>query len=209
MTLRYTVDPANRIVAIDGPWDEFAEAGGAPDLTRRSVLGRPLFDYLSGPEAEELVGLLLERVRLGAQVRMSFRCDSPSLRRFMRLEMRGMADGNVACESTVEREQARPPQPLLDPTMARSDDLLIVCGWCKKVKLAEDRWVEVEEAVGVLAFSEMEALPRLSHGICDPCAEAIRQSVQSRPPGARPSDQGGSAEAAGPTVGSGVTTKKS
>ena len=48
--LSYTVDPGDRIVAIDGAWDEFAARNGAPGLTRESVTGRPLFDYVAGRE---------------------------------------------------------------------------------------------------------------------------------------------------------------
>jgi hypothetical protein len=53
----------DRIVAIDRACDEFAARNGAPELTRESVTGRPLFEYVSGRETQEIVRLLFARAR--------------------------------------------------------------------------------------------------------------------------------------------------
>jgi mRNA-degrading endonuclease toxin of MazEF toxin-antitoxin module len=94
--------------------------------------------------------------------------------------------GAVRFESTLEREEARPAQPLLDPAAPRSGELVVVCGWCKQVKLGAERWVEVEEAAVALKLFERPTIPRVSHGICERCSAAVRRSAEpmsaSRPP---------------------------
>lgn len=178
MTISYTVDKGNRITAIEGPWDDFAIAGGAPALTSQNVVGTAIFGHVSGP-ARIVVGLLLDRARAGKAVRIHFRCDAPAFRRFLRLEMRLLPDGGVRCDSTVERQEQRPPQLLLDPTAAHSDDIVVVCSWCNRVRLPDDRWVEVEEAVEALNLFLKPSVPQLSHGICDPCMESVRLNIAS------------------------------
>ena len=178
--LAYTVDSLDRIIAIDGPWDEFARANGAPALTRDSVLGRSLFDYVDGVEAAELTALLFERARKGSVAPIPFRCDSPTHRRFLSLALRADARGQVRCESTLEREEERAFQPLLDAAAERRGDIVVICSWCKKVRLPAGAWVEVEEAAAPLRL--FGPSPQISHGVCEPCMERIRASWQ-RPGG--------------------------
>lgn len=59
----------------------------------------------------------------------------------------------------------------------RTDAMLIMCGWCKKVALPDDRWVEVEEAVKVLQLFDAPRLPRISHGICRECLDAFEMPL--------------------------------
>ena len=173
--LAYTVDSLDRIIAIEGPWDEFARANGAPGLTRASVLGRSLFDYVDGIEAAELSALLFERARKNSSVSpIPFRCDSPTRRRFLHLALRADTQGHVRCESTLEREEERAFQSLLDAGTSREGGFVVICSWCKKVRLPDDRWVEIEEAAAPLGL--FGPPPQISHGVCEPCLEMVRTS---------------------------------
>ena len=171
--LSYVLDAANLVVEIEGPWDEFAAANGCPELTRAAVLGRSLFDFVTGADAREVVGLLLARARDAGSFDVGFRCDAPTRRRFMRLELRPEPCGRVRSSSQLVREESRPAQPLLDPTIPRTDAMLMICSWCKKV-LVGDSWSEIEEAAREPTFLEADAFPRLTHGICPSCRAAFR-----------------------------------
>jgi len=166
--LSYTVDALDRIVEIEGAWDEFAAANGCPGLTRAVVRGRVLFDFVTGAEAQELSRLFLARARAGRVVDVGFRCDSPSLRRFLRLALHPEAAGRVRCASILVRQEVRPPQPLLDAASPRSQASVRICGWCKKVD-ARGAWKEVEDAADELRLMEGDAFPQLSHAICPTC----------------------------------------
>ncbi len=173
--LSYVLDTEDHVVEIQGPWDEFAAANGCPELTRAAVLGRPLVDFVSGGDAREVVSLLLARARTAGPFEVSFRCDAPTRRRFMRLELRPLAQGRVRSTSHVVREEERPAQPLLDRTLPRTGSVLMICSWCKQVQV-KDGWSEIEEAARKLGFLEADVLPQLSHGICPPCRAAFRRS---------------------------------
>jgi hypothetical protein len=58
----------------------------------------------------------------------------------------------------------------------RAQELLTLCSWCKKVRLPEGNWVEVETAALRLEFFLGDA-PQLSHGICPPCKVGLLGSL--------------------------------
>ena len=112
----------------------------------------------------------MERVRTTAvPVVPPLRCDSPSLRRFLRLTISRLSEQEIQFLSHTLRTEPRESVPLLDPSTNRSDELLRMCSWCKRILLPNDRWVEVEEAVTDLELFCLDALPKLTHGLCPAC----------------------------------------
>ena len=83
-------------------------------------------------------------------------------------------DGRLAFTSRIVRQEERDPCPELFPTEPRSGDLLVMCGWCKKVRVDAVVWVEVEEAIKQLRLFHATALPRISHGICERCTDIVK-----------------------------------
>lgn len=111
MATTYIMDPADHIVSVDAAWIEFAEDNGAPALAER-VVGQPLWKFIANPAVRELYRTLLRRVRATDRgVDLPFRCDSPSVQRFMSLSVQ--PDGNgprgtLACRSSLLRETPQP-----------------------------------------------------------------------------------------------------
>jgi hypothetical protein len=90
----------------------------------------------------------------------------------MEMEVSRGLDGAIDFRVRTISEEERQSQPLLDPLRPHSDELLLVCGWCKKVDLG-GRWVEVEEAVSHLGLFEQSLLPDLTHGVCEDCYSRV------------------------------------
>ncbi|MET0552500.1 MAG: hypothetical protein ABW221_05650 [Vicinamibacteria bacterium] len=177
--IAYDVDASDAIVRIEGPWDEFAAQNGAPQLTRPAVLARPFLSFVAGHEMRQLTATLLARVRSGTPISLGFRCDSPSERRHLQLD--AMAVGDVVrCTSTLLRSEPRAVPPLLDPERERSGHSLSVCSWCRRIRVAESGWVEVEEAVAARDLFDGGPLPLLTHGICADCTSLLRAGSKRR-----------------------------
>lgn len=169
--MQYEIDKADMLTRIDDEWDGFAEENQAPKLNRASVIGSSLWTYVVGEESRQLYQLVFRQVRrLQEPASIPFRCDSPRKRRFLRLQIDPLPDSGLRLTSLTERIESRPPVNLLDPKHARSDDILTICGWCKKVLLPDQNWVEAEEAINSLRLFD-EILPQMSHGICPDCSE--------------------------------------
>ncbi len=85
----------------------------------------------------------------------------------------------VEFSSRVLLIERREPMDLFSANRTnRTDDILSVCSWCKAV-LADQAWLEVEQAVMRLRLFAADALPRISHGICPACSERLSTTAAS------------------------------
>ncbi len=165
----YRIDAENRLSFVASAWLDFARRNEASHLSSEAVCGQPLFAFIADPETQHLYKLIIDRVRQSQSSSIiPFRCDSPSLRRFMVLHISPLPRNAVQFEGKLMREEAREHVPLLDPASDRSDEIIIACSWCKRID-AEGSWLEVEEAVRHLGLFDSSRLPQISHGICRDC----------------------------------------
>ncbi|MCM2258752.1 MAG: hypothetical protein NDJ94_24220 [Vicinamibacteria bacterium] len=169
MILVYSVDGADRITDITGPWDEFAAANGAPGLTAATQRGKSLPELVTGVEMQLLTTMLLRRARGGTPLRLPFRCDAPDERRFLEMHLQGQGNGGVQIESRLLRAESRLAVALLEDHVPRTDEVVYVCSWCKRARLPRQEWVEIEAAVEELRLFGPGPLPQVSHGICPAC----------------------------------------
>jgi FixJ family two-component response regulator len=170
----FSIDRHDAIVEVNDAWTTFALANDAPELIHERVLQRSFWDFIVDATTRQLYGDLLLRVRRGMPVQFPFRCDSPTARRHLEMRLTPGPDGTVQFESVVLASELRVQQPLWDRYVRRGEDLVRVCGWCKRVELAGE-WAEVETAIGRLRIFERHDMPSLTHGICPECLEAMQR----------------------------------
>jgi hypothetical protein len=152
----------------------FACENQAEELNVHAVVGKSLFEFIGGTETQHLYMVLIDKVRKEqGETVVPFRCDSPSLRRFMELRVSYQGNGTVRFAGRLIREETRDTVTLLDDAVSRNDAFIRMCSWCKKVAVDEG-WVEVEEAVNRLRLFESEVLPKITHGVCEACSSSIR-----------------------------------
>lgn len=170
--LNYAIDEQDHLIRVDDGYYRFAEENGWTDAG--SSLGRSLWDYVAGPELIKLQRLLVRRIRdeVG-DVELPFRCDAPGVRREADIRIVARPGGRVVLFSAGMRsEEEREIQPLLDPEVPRSEEMVEMCGWCDRFEV-DGEWVEVEEAARRLELFNRSELPALSHGICPDCSEML------------------------------------
>jgi len=178
LSFLYRVDAEDRIRFVSAEWLEFARENAAPDLVRDAVVGRSLWEFVAGGEAQHLYRLLFESARRGqGTIRIPFRCDSPTIRRFMELTIDPAPDETLDLCGSILREEPRPRVALLDPSSPRGDEFVLICSWCKRIRVAPDVWDEAEQAIRTLGLFGATVLPGLSHGICDTCEATIDAEI--------------------------------
>jgi hypothetical protein len=154
------------IVGVGGDWDTVAAANDAPEL--KGLRRSNLLDSITDPTLRELWSRVLVDVRAGQRMHgFDLRCDAPSLRRWITIVVEPQPEDGVSFSSIETRTEIRPYVGLLDRRVPRADELLAVCAWCAKVRTTA--WVSVEDAVKQLGLFEDQALPTISHGICERC----------------------------------------
>jgi hypothetical protein len=172
------VDAGDRITFVDESWVAFAAENGLGWLTLESVKGRSLWHYISDETTRQFYKALAAKVReTGRALSVPFRCDGPEVRRFMKMFIMNMVEGGLKFQSVLLDEQPRPKVELLDVNFPRSEEMLTVCAWCKKVKVGG--WVEVEDAVRELWLFERTQLPRITHGVCPECQEMVELTLKT------------------------------
>lgn len=168
----YGIDGEDRVVFVNRAWDEFAAGNGAANLASDGAISRSLWDFIVDDTTRQLYREILKRARAGRRSRFHFRCDSADCRRYLELDARLLDGGIVGFRVRTLALEKRAHQPLFDQERPRSQDVLRMCSWCKKIPY-EGRWIEVEEAAEKLHLFESAALPMLSHGICEECESRI------------------------------------
>jgi hypothetical protein len=171
----YQIDRDDTLTGVGDGWRDFAMSNGAPYLADH-VLGRNLFEFIIDATTRHIYRDLLAGVRAGREVSFDYRCDSPSLRRFMRMTMTARPQQGVAFRSlTVRTEPRVPATPDLGATPT-GNPLLVVCSWCKRVSV-QDEWLEMEAVIERLGLFTADAPPALTHGACPACYERIMAAL--------------------------------
>ncbi|MDZ7685643.1 MAG: hypothetical protein U5O39_12050 [Gammaproteobacteria bacterium] len=169
----------NSLTAVDDDWITFAETNAAPALTRQAIFGRSIFDFIADSESRQLYSAIFDKVRhTGEESVIPFRCDSPDTRRFMELCVKREPGDHVTLESVMIREEHRPVAELLNTDRPASDELVLMCSWCKRIDV-DGTWMEIEDAMRELDLFSQEVLPQLSHGICDDCQDNLDREASA------------------------------
>ena len=176
-TLIYRLNSQDELIYVNEEWVAFAHVNDSPELLPENVLGCSLWNFISDETTRQLYREILRQVRAGRSTNFIFRCDTPEYRRHLEMTISAQDDGVVQFATRVLRKEARQRQDLLGRYVPRTDDLLRICGWCKRVDVGGERWEEVEEAVRTLSLFEQNPLPCLTHGICEVCYEVVRNKL--------------------------------
>ena len=90
----YRIDARDAIVWVSDNWQMFAVANeGAETTYADQVLGRSLWEFITGMETRHLYQIVIQEARQRQKtVRLLFRCDAPDERRFLRLTIVPQAD---------------------------------------------------------------------------------------------------------------------
>lgn len=164
----YRVDGHDRITFMNSAWFVFAEDKGMHLRSSAQLLGTRLWRHIADPTVRHLYGVLMARVRkTGKPVTFPFRCDSPSLLRFMEMRIGRHRKMELEFTAKLVREEARAVTEPPKVNRVDKDPMLMMCVWCKNVK--STRWLKPERAVHVLNLFDKPSLPLISHVVCPRC----------------------------------------
>ncbi len=189
--VRYRIDHEDRIAEVNEGWSSFAERNGGWGIDVSGILGRQLWSFLADLPTVSLYQSMVRRVRGGGPaVRFQFRCDAPACRRLLAMEIAGEPDGVVRFDVAGVKEVPRPAVELLEPARPRSGRYLTMCGWCNRIRVQEETWVEVENAISELGLFGVQVMPGITHGICPRCHDAMVSQLDESVAGASPATLG-------------------
>jgi hypothetical protein len=169
----YHIDQDDRIFFINQEWLDFADENQSANLSEETIIGTSLWNHIVNSETVHIYETLIQKVRNGhSAIKIPYRCDSPNRRRFMEMNIAPLEKQGVAFVNVILREELRPVVQLLNPQFPRNEQMLRMCGWCKKVNF-KDNWLETDEAVTTMKIFDDPELPKITHGICPPCKSKL------------------------------------
>ncbi len=172
---RYTIDRDDRITGVSDNWLAFAvDNDGADTCHPDRIVGHLLWKFINDIETRTIYRMILETVRVKQRrVSFPFRCDSPDKRRYFEMTVVPEKEAHVEFLSHLRKTKPRPALKLFDAKAGRSDEKIRICSMCRKIEVAEHKWVEAEKAVSSLKLLAQDHLPILSHGICLLCFDMV------------------------------------
>jgi hypothetical protein len=183
LSLVYRVDRRFRILSTCSAWDTFAVENAAESASREHVVGTLLWDHISCLQTQHIYRTLVRQAfTQNRSIGLAFRCDSPHLRRFMHMEIVPEGAGECEFRTFLIKTEPRDAVTLLDPQVTRTDDIIVMCSWCKKISVEGEGWLDVENAVQILRLFDVVEIPSISHGICPACYANALAAIQHKSP---------------------------
>ena len=168
----YRLNDDDEIVFVNDEWDRWAMENLGDVVIGPRIIGRSIWNFISGTETEEYYRQAIAQVRAGRRITFTFRCDAPDCRRLLRMTLESADNNQLQFTTTPIATELRAHEEFFNALADRHESSLCVCSWCRRIFL-DGQWQEVDE----LQLRSDSPLPRITHGICDDCRSCLATSL--------------------------------
>lgn len=159
-----------RILWVGGDWDEFALENFGPNAVANKVLSTPLSAHIVGDKTGEALSEMLAAVLdCQRELRIDYRCDSPSMMRRYRMSLQPMREDRVLMVHDLR--DARTFPQALTPWRHKATAEATKCSFCCGVQI-EGNWF-APEALPVPHPEEVR------YDLCPDCLQRIAEATQA------------------------------
>lgn len=171
----YHLDEEDRLVAVGGAWDTFAQENDGLCTDAHDVVGRSLWDFVKGDPTRMWVDVLLRQARSKREaLERPYRCDSPTLRRFMTMCIVPEPNGLLRVEHHLLRIEQRPVPVYIYHHTGQSPEIISLrCSFCGRIKVGPTVWEEPLPSPG-----EPVCTLTVAYTVCGECKQAIKNMVE-------------------------------
>lgn len=169
-----TVNRYNKIIALSSNWEAVAAEGGAAEtLASENVIGQELEAFIHSDTTRMYIESCLKLCRLKNEVLFrQYRCDSPTHKRFMELQLTPLKDGAVEMKHFLLKEAPFEVPIDIEEVAAESAThapQYVRCSMCNRLKpFGSDKWMPPED----LHLTQRQSL-KVIYSVCPDCLNAI------------------------------------
>lgn len=176
-TTEYLVDEVDRIVSVSGPWDRFADENDGINARADAVCGRSIWDFIAGDGTRMWLDAIFKIARVRrASIERSYRCDSPDVKRFMRMRIIPGDGGALRIEHEVlGMEERHLPVYIRYKSSKDTGKIRLRCSICGRVRHGKV-W---EEPCPEHAGSSGEIV--VVYSVCEACCRVIPEQIRTKP----------------------------
>ncbi|MEM9300807.1 MAG: hypothetical protein AAGE01_01770 [Pseudomonadota bacterium] len=158
-------------------WDAFAAANKGDAALSDRIVGRPLREFISGDSTQMWVNALIAYARLlDKPVRRDYRCDSPTEKRYMSMEITPLEDERLRVENRLLRTEDLGGELNFVTAGADGERFTQRCSICNKLRV-HDVWVEPHPTALEQEASERAPIPVI-YTVCSSCRDALHTQPQ-------------------------------
>lgn len=168
--LYYRLDPKDLIVEVGGAWNDFAKLNDGHRILAGHIEGQSLFSHITGDSTQMMMDVLLARVRRqGKPLTRPYRCDSPTLKRYMEMTIEPDEFGFLNLRHRLLKSEPLESQLAIKTFSSgiQGHTLVIRCSVCNRFRLG-DNWLELEVAKQQ-GLSSDGGTTRVAYGVCSDC----------------------------------------
>jgi len=179
--IEYIIDEHDLMTWVNEAWDDFALCNDAPNLLSAQVLGRDWREFVQGDTNRMYMEAMLSAARiLGKRIGQSYRCDSPSDKRYVKLTVEPQEKGHIKFRhhTTKVVPQKYIVNFVVPKTPVKGGKVAFRCSMCNRVKL-QGQWMEVEDAVDSKLIAAGSTVS-VYYAICPSCHSKVKR-ISSTP----------------------------
>ncbi|AXJ01997.1 hypothetical protein CYPRO_2758 [Cyclonatronum proteinivorum] len=168
----YKVSKAKLIIAVGGEWDEFAAQNDGKRALSRSVIGRPIWDFVTGAPTRMWLEALFQLAELRNEpVERIYRCDSPQLKRVMSMRISPEDEKVLRVDNELISVEPLEKKVVIRHHSRNPDTTIRMrCSICGKIKVGEE-WNEPVELT-----EDNPAGIIVAYTVCGSCKQAMPKS---------------------------------
>jgi hypothetical protein len=161
------LDREDRIVRVSGSWDTFALENEGEKAVSERVTGRKLFEFITGDISRMWMSAIIGLVRVsGGELERPYRCDTPYVRRYMRMRVFSEISGELCLEHILLKKEKRSKPVFFVPAVSiPKNPLERRCSTCGRI-FHDGEWIEADSIPGLP--SDGGEIP-VVYTICEEC----------------------------------------
>lgn len=164
--LFYRIDEKNTILDVHPDWDEVAISNDGEKATSSKVIGKGLWEFITGDATRMYLDSIIENCRASREVIVKpYRCDRPHLKRFMEMIVTPLENREVLVEHVeVKTEPITKPVQFSTSGSGASHKR---CSICNRMKIGED-WIEPNKVREHFQDNNSESI-KVRYSVCPRC----------------------------------------
>jgi hypothetical protein len=162
----YRLDKNNLIFDVNSSWNKFASENEGQSVFSENVVGRNIFEFIKGDPTRMWYETIITLARMqGNVVERPYRCDSPDLKRFMRMRIIPESDSILRLEHEVIGIEPRGSSVNFEFNRVGRPDYRLRCSICGRIRDGEE-WKEA-------GHGNEELHIVVIYGVCDDCLQLL------------------------------------
>lgn len=140
----YWLDGNDNIISVNQSWDQFALDNDGAHVISSDILGESLWKFVHGDVTRMWLETLFTLARLrGTAVERPYRCDSPDIKRYMRLNIVPENSGTLRVEHITLSTELRKSPVYMQAAKRLSANVSLRCSICGRMEF-DNAWFEPE-----------------------------------------------------------------